>query len=146
MAEFHMLCGIPGSGKSTLVNKLSGYLVSTDKIREFLWGNASILDKDQLVFHIAKDVVQYMLARNEDVIFDATNLTRRNRRPFLKIAKNHQAKVTLHLVRTTLPTALQRNAQRQRKVPEAAIRSLHHSFQMPTLSEQIDRIVIYNEE
>lgn len=32
---FHLLCGIPGSGKSTIAKDLNGYVVSTDSIRKF---------------------------------------------------------------------------------------------------------------
>lgn len=72
--EFHMLCGVPGSGKSTLGKELSGYTKSTDSIRKFLWDDESILKHDQLVFRIAEIIMEYILSSGGNIIFDATNL------------------------------------------------------------------------
>ncbi|MTV48299.1 AAA family ATPase [Heliobacillus mobilis] len=144
--EFHMLCGLPGSGKSTLVNRLQGYVVSTDSIRKFLWQDEAIICHDQLVFEIARQMIDYMLPRGNTVIFDATNMTRRNRKPFIQLAHKHGATITLHWVKTSLETALARNASRDRKVPVAVIRSMNKRFQPPRKDETIDHIVEYEEE
>lgn len=41
MANLIMLVGVPGSGKSTLAETLDGVVVSSDNIREELWGDAN---------------------------------------------------------------------------------------------------------
>jgi len=141
-----MLCGIPGSGKSTLAFRLRGYTVSTDSIRKFLWHDESEIRHDKLVFTLADEIIGYMLHKKEDVIFDATNLTYNRRSGLIALAKKYGAKVIVHWVRCPLKTALLRNAQRERIVPEKVIRSLFRSLQTPSLEESIDIIKIYGVE
>lgn len=141
--KFHILCGVPGSGKSTLTKRLSGYVVSTDSIRKFLWGDESVIKQDKLVFDLAESIIDYMLTFEQDVIFDATNLTAAKRARFIKVARRHQAAVLLHWVNCPLQTALERNSERERKVPVTVIKSLYKSFQMPKTEEGIDIIKVY---
>lgn len=75
-----IMCGLPGSGKSTYAQKLPGKYVSTDAIREFVTGSATCREHDRLVFTLAREMVKYYLKGGEDVVFDATNLTCSERR------------------------------------------------------------------
>jgi predicted kinase len=144
--EFHILCGIPGSGKSTISKRLSGYIVSTDRIREFLWNDDSILKHDKLVFDIATQMINYMLSIQNNVIFDATNLTVEKRRKYIQLAKVFDANITVHWINCPIGVALSRNSKRERKVPKPAILALYKSFESPTLSEGMDWIKIYKED
>jgi len=53
-----MLCGIPGSGKSTVAKDLPGFLVSTDSVRKFLWDGESVVKHDKLVFEVAESIIK----------------------------------------------------------------------------------------
>lgn len=139
----HLLCGIPGSGKSTLGGKLSGYIVSTDSIRKFLWNDESITSHDRLVFELAESIMDYLLCHKKNVIFDATNLTVSRRKRCINLAKNRRAKVVLHWVNCPLDTAIERNFNRERQVPVRAIKALKKSFQPPKIQEGLDLIKIY---
>lgn len=141
----HILCGIPGSGKSTLSGQLSGYLVSTDQLRKFLWDDEKVVKHDKLVFNLAGEMIDYLLAIKHDVIFDATNLTRDKRKRFIDLAQKYNVKVILHWVSCPLRVALKRNAARERRVPEGVIIGLQQSFQKPGLEEGFDTIRIYDE-
>ncbi|MDA8211392.1 MAG: AAA family ATPase [Clostridia bacterium] len=143
--KFHILCGIPGSGKSTIARRLPGYVVSTDTIRKFLWQDESVVKHDKLVFHLAESISNYLLALGEDVIFDATNLTIVKRRRYINLARRYHATVTLHWVNCPLQTAIERNSRRERKVPVTVIKSLYNSFQKPKLEEGIDVIKVYGQ-
>lgn len=144
--KFHLLCGIPGSGKSALAGRLPGYVVSTDRIRRFLWQDEAVVEHDDLVFRLAENIIDYLLARGENVIFDATNLTVRKRRRYLDLAGRHRAAVTLHWVDCPLETAVARNARRDRRVPVKIIKSLYNSFQKPEIKEGIEVIKVYSPE
>lgn len=139
----HILSGIPGSGKSTVASSIPGHLVSTDNIRKFLWKDESITSHDKLVFEIAESIINYLLRRGKDVIFDATNISALKRKKYINLAKAHNAKVILHWVNVPVETAIERNLNRQRKVPIRVIRAMHKSFQEPRIKEGLDKIKIY---
>jgi len=140
----HLLCGIPASGKSTLSTNIPGYVISTDSIRKFLWNAESVIKHDRLVFSLAENIADYLLSKGTDIILDATNLSKEKRGMFIKIARKYHARVTLHWVNCPLETALERNAARERKVPETVIKSLYKSFQLPKTEEGIDVIRLYD--
>ncbi len=141
--KLHMLCGIPGSGKSTLVGRLSGHVVSTDSLRKYLWGEESVVKYDPLVFTMADDIIDYLLGIGRNIIFDATNLTIDRRVKYIALAHKFGARVVLHWVNCPLPIALERNSKRERKVPIPVIRALYNSFQVPSVKEGLDVIKIY---
>ena len=143
--KLHLLCGIPGSGKSTLARRLSGFVLSTDQIRNFLWGDEAVVEHDRLVFNLARDIFDYLLSKGQDVVFDATNLTIAKRRGFIERARKNGATVILHRIECSLHTALKRNESRERKVPEMIIRLLYKSYQKPKTEEGINVIKIYGE-
>lgn len=140
----HLLCGIPASGKSTLSTRVPGYVISTDSIRKFLWNDESVVKHDRLVFRLAENIADYLLGKRTDVILDATNLSKEKRGMFIKIGHKYHARVALHWVNCPLGTALERNAARDRKVPETIIKALHKSFQLPHTEEGIDVIRLYD--
>lgn len=142
----HLLCGIPGSGKSTVAKNIPGYVVSTDAIRKFLWEDESVLKYDKLVFELAESIIRYMLSRKHDVIFDATNLKVKIRTQYIRLAGDLGAKTIVHWVDCGLETAIKRNQERDRHVPVPVIRAFYKSLQPPTISEGMDRIVIYRED
>lgn len=142
----HILCGIPGSGKSTISQRLNDYVVSTDHLRKCLWGDESIIKYDKLIFDLSEKIISYMLKNNDPVIFDATNLTKARRSKLINLAKSFNAQVILHWVQCPLEIAIERNLQRERKVPIHIIKALYNSFQEPTLEEGLDKIKIYNSD
>lgn len=144
--SLYMLCGIPGSGKSTISEHLSGHVVSTDSIRNFLWQDAAIVKHDALVFQLVENIIDYLLGNGENVIFDATNLTVKIRRKYIELAKAHHAPVILHWVDCSLATAIERNAKRDRKVPVPVIKGLYKSFQRPEIEEGFAVIKVYGED
>lgn len=143
--EFHILCGLPGSGKSTLSKRLSTFIVSPDNIRKFLWEDESVLHHDKLVFRIAKTIIRYMLSLNKNVVFDATNLSAKTRKRYINLAKQYKSIITVHWINCPLQTAIERNNNRSRKVPEAVIKSFYNRLQIPSISEGMDIIKIYDE-
>lgn len=141
--ELHLLCGIPGCGKSTLAESLSYYVISTDQLRKFLWGNETVFKHDKLIFQLVATITKYMVTKKQNVIIDATNITKKSRKMFIDIAKPHEAKIIVHWIDCPLAKAIEQNSKRERQVPEVVIRSMFKSFQPPTIQEGIDIIKIY---
>jgi predicted kinase len=130
----HFLIGPPGSGKSTFAQQLAALanyqIVSTDEIREQLYGNASIQGDWTEIEHQILQQIRSAIALNKPVIYDATNAKRAWRMSLLTQLNSHFPLtpgddrtsepilwMAWHL-KTPLETCQQRNQQRDRIVPD----------------------------
>lgn len=143
MNKIYTLIGIPGSGKSTIAKKYLSHceIISTDEIRKELFGSAEIQDKGWLVFQTAYSRVANTLEKGKDVVFDATNLTKKDRKKILKFEAIHIAIVML----TPIDICKQRNASRERKVPEEVIDRMSNKFTIPDALEGFTYIYFADE-
>lgn len=153
--DLHILCGIPGSGKSTWARQQEGTVISTDGIRGELFGDESMQYSDrflreqgydpaamserqkagacsQKVFSIAKRRATEAI-RKGDVYFDATNISPKGRLSLLEGIPHDRAFADVADV--PLSVAMKRNAKRERHVPEEVIRMMHGRFVMPSEEE-----------
>lgn len=73
-----MLCGLPGSGKSTYAKQLSdetnAIICNSDAIRRELFGNENLQENNDTVFKILHSRIKENLKSGHDVIYDATNI------------------------------------------------------------------------
>ena len=83
-----MLVGLPGSGKSTWAEKQNMDIFSSDAIREELYGDASIQGDNNLIFDLLHSRIIENLKSGKDSIFDATNLSSKKRRHFMRKLAN----------------------------------------------------------
>ena len=142
---FICLCGPASTGKSTLAKVLkkryNGIVVSTDAIREELYGDASIQENPKKVFQIAYERIKKNLQIGKTVIFDAMCLTPKDRKRVLKVAKPWNRGFNVVFAATIpLPIAKERNSQRERKVPNDVIEKQFLRYVVPTLDEGWDVI------
>jgi predicted kinase len=80
MNELILTVGLPRSGKSTWARQQNLPMVNPDSIRLALYGQAFIIDAEDMVWTIAKYMVKSLfLAGHETVILDATNTTEKRR-------------------------------------------------------------------
>ncbi|MBD2356494.1 ATP-binding protein [Tolypothrix sp. FACHB-123] len=138
----HFLIGVPGSGKSTFaaeLAKLGNYrIVSTDTIRQQLYGDASI-QGDWLAIEekVIAEIVEALapltegIAQSYGVIYDATNAKRMWRMLFLmKLKALTPAAVWMAwYLRTPIAICKLHNQQRDRQVPQVIIESMYKSLQ-----------------
>ena len=139
-----VLCGLPGSGKSTYANYLTECspfeCVSTDQIRKELYGNESIQDNPQKVFDIAFKQLYMMGLNGMNAIFDATNITSRARRRVVQECRNYYDLIICKYIDTPLDVCLHRNSQRERVVPKEVILRMYNNFTMPSREEGFDYV------
>lgn len=87
MSKFIMMVGLPGSGKSTIANKLSikenAVLHSSDDLREELLGDADNQDSNELIFQELHKRISRDLLDGKSVVYDATNSSYKKRKAFL---------------------------------------------------------------
>jgi len=120
------MIGIPGSGKSTLVELLRAGLpqcivVCPDKIREDLKKDPADKQDNEIIFNHAKKSIENNLKENKNVIFDATNTISRFRKDFTNIGQTIGAQIVYCGLGTPLTVAKERNSQRENPVPEFVI-------------------------
>lgn len=155
MNKLTVLCGLPGSGKSTIAKSIlkeemetEGFVTkifSSDAIREELYGDANILGNHQEVFELLeKRIIAFFRANPDGVaIYDATNLIAKKRRELIKrIAKNAVCLFECIFVACRLSQCKRRQYTRDRQVPEEVIERMARQFQAPFYNEGWDEINI----
>ena len=144
-----LLVGIPGSGKTTYAEKYikdhpGTVHLSSDKIREELWGNEATQGDNNEVFSLMQSRAIEALNNGQSVIYDATNITRKDRSYIISLCPKF-AKIECHIIWAPIETCIKRDAARKRTVGKAVIDKMLKRFQAPFVDEGIDEIkVIWN--
>ena len=133
--------GLPGSGKSTWVAKQGGVAISSDELRLWLRDDPADQTIHALVFRLMRDFVRHRIALGAPVTYvDATNLTAKHRRPFVKIAEHTGCQCEAIFFDVPIDECLRRNALRSRQVPEEAIRAMAGRLEPPRTEEGFFRV------
>jgi len=139
-----ILVGVPGSGKSSYAKEIAkkerATIVSSDGIREELFGDESIQGKPYIVFKRLYEKVDELIAQDISVIIDATNIKRDKRMAVLE--KYKQAYKECYYFDTTLEMCLERDNARKRTVGERVIDRFYKSLEVPLIGEGFDKINI----
>lgn len=143
-----MLVGLPGSGKSTYANMVNiiqtngdstkPVVHSSDALREELYGDASIQGDNGKLFSELHARIKRDLAAGKDVVYDATNLKKKNRRQFLSELHNIKCYKMCVVFATTFEACLHNNKQRDRQVPFHVIQNMQKGFAPPHFNEGFD--------
>ncbi len=160
MSTLVFMVGCPASGKSTIAEKISeegnAVVVSSDMVRKELFGDENCQDNPNLVFNRACKIAAKDLYDGFDVVFDATNLHKKDRSAslmrimtILSELGGNKEDVNLEavLVRTDLETCLERNRSRKRHVPEDVLTRMwraSESISDKTLKDEGFSVTIVN--
>ena len=142
MGKFIMLVGLPGSGKSTLAESFNCKIFSSDKLRKELWGNESTQGNNTELFTKLHKRIKKALKNGEDCIYDATNINAKRRMAFLNEIKDISCEKFCIAIITDFDLCVERNAQRDRKVPYDVIKKMYLTFDIPQFREGWDYIGI----
>lgn len=143
MSKFIIMCGLPGSGKSTYAKSIENAIViSTDEIRKEINGDENNQDNATLVFDIAFNRIRSFLENKkfENVVFDATNINYKKRMDIINRFKKYADKIECHFIWATYEECLERNSKRERVVPEEVIKRMYFNFYVPQYFEGYDDI------
>jgi predicted kinase len=139
-----VLGGLPASGKSTYAEWLedSGIFrrVCPDLIRKRLYGDENIQGDGERVFKIAFREIRDYGCLSENVVFDATNINANRRKQLVKEMRGYFDIIIFKWFDTPLYLCKERNAQRERQVPNEVIERMLLNFQEPTMEEGWDYI------
>jgi predicted kinase len=136
-----VLVGLPASGKSTWVAQQGGVAISSDELRRWLRDDVMDQTIHGLVFRLMRDFVRMRISLGAPVTYvDATNITPKHRRPFIKIAQHMGCLCEAVYFDLPIDECLRRNEARDRRVPEQAIRAMAERLQAPTEAEGFAKI------
>ncbi len=129
MARLIITIGIPASGKSSLVKRVGIKYVSTDEIRQEVFGNVNDQLHNTEVFGIYYDRILTLLNSNESVIADSTNVSSSTRKRLYALAKDAGADVEIWFFDISIDEALERNKKRLRVVPTDVIYRMYYNLE-----------------
>ena len=136
-----ILVGLPGSGKSTYLERLSVTPLSSDVIRQLLADDVTDQTIHDRVFGALRYLVSQRLAIGRPITYvDATHLTPRERQPYVAIAQTFGCKIEALFFDVPLEVCLARNRARARVVPEEAMRAMAAKLVPPSLEEGFSRV------
>lgn len=141
-----VLVGLPGSGKSTWAKQHGVAVLSSDGLRFLLADD----ENDQTIHAQVFAVLRYLLRRRLEMrrpltFVDATNLTRRERRTYVKLAQLHDCAVEAVFFDTPVEICKARNSARTRNVPDQVIDAMALRLCPPSVEEGFDAVVTYSE-
>ena len=131
---------MPGSGKTTYLARLGVNAISSDEIRRLLADDPSDQSIHARVFATIRYLVRQRIAVGRQVTYvDATHLTRRERRPYVQLARRYGC--TLEALYFDVPAeiCIRRNRKRHRIVPDQAIREMAERLEPPAKLEGFAR-------
>jgi len=135
--------GLPGSGKTTWFKRKGVTPLSSDLLRTLLFDDATEQRHQDLVFSSLRYLLRTrMMARRPLNYVDATNLSPKERRHWIRMAREFGYEVHAVYFDVSLETCLERNRKRQRIVPEDVMQRMSAKLRPPTFDEGFTKIVV----
>lgn len=145
----YMMCGVPGSGKSTWVKKHiwgTAAHISRDAIRfSMLGADDDYFSKETEVFDEFCKQIKENLEKGVDVYADATHLNASSRAKVLNKVKDSARKIEAICIEEPIEICLERNNLRTGRayVPPSAIRRMYSQYTRPERSEGFSNVIVY---
>lgn len=158
MKKIFVMIGIPGSGKSTWINRNyavgEDIIVSRDKIRFLLLkDDENYFAHENEVFDRFIEAISFALttSSNVRVFADATHLGKKSRKKLLKALALDPKYIEINAVymNTPLNICLERNAQRtgREKIPENVIKNMYEKIlSFPAADEGFKKIYLIDNQ
>lgn len=142
-----VLVGLPGSGKSTWAARQAYATLSSDALRGLLVDDPTNQNIHRRVFATLRALLKQRIELGRPVTYvDATNLTRRDRRAYIKMADLYDCEVEAVFFDVPVAVCLERNRQRHRVVPEEALLEMARRMVVPTVEEGFARVSVMRGE
>lgn len=142
--QLMLLIGAPGSGKTTIREKLVAQypdlkVLSMDDKRKELTGDVNDQSRNNEVFAWQQRELNKAMEARQNVLIDATNTHRKLRRMLWEIGRRNGALCSAIYFDLPLATLLERNAQREKRVPDDVVKRFYDTMQsvLPYEADQV---------
>ena len=135
--------GLPGSGKSTYFARRGIHPLSSDTLRLWLLDNANNQLHQRQIFLALRSLLRLRLLLGRPLNYvDATNLTRKERRFYIRMGERYGYELRALYFDVPLAVCLERNRRRNRQVPKEAMLRLAQRLCPPALEEGFAKITV----
>lgn len=146
MPNLYIMIGLPAAGKDVLSKQMienheNIVMHSSDSIRAELYGDESIQGDPNKIFTLMVRRTIEDLECGKNVIYNATNVSRRNRKTIIAMARKIPNITIIAVVMATpIEICKERNAARERQVPEHVYTKMLARWDTPLYAEGFDLI------
>jgi predicted kinase len=135
--------GLPGSGKTTWFKRRGVTPLSSDLLRSLLFDDATEQRHQDLVFSSLRSLLRArLMARMPQNYVDATNLSPKERRHWIRMARDFGYEAHAVYFDVSLETCMERNRRRRRIVPEDVMHRMAAKLRPPTFEEGFSKIIV----
>ncbi len=135
--------GLPGSGKSSWFRRRGITPLSSDLLRTLLFDNIAEQRYQDLVFSTLRSLLRArLIARMPWNYVDATNLSPKERRGWIKMAQEFGYEMHAVYFDVSLEVCQERNRRRQRNVPDDVMQRMAGKLRPPTFEEGFSKITV----
>ncbi len=141
-----VLVGLPGCGKSTYLDRLGAPRLSSDDLRALLADDPTNQNIHGRVFRALRYLLRERLQLRRPVTYvDATNLTPRERRAYIRLGDLYDGEVEALYFDVPVEVCMERNRGRTRIVPEDVMLKMAAKLKPPSVEEGFSRVTIVRE-
>jgi predicted kinase len=134
--------GLPGAGKSSYFACIGAHPISSDAIRVQLADDETDQTINSQVFGTVRYLLRHRIQLRRPVTYiDATNLTRKDRKSYIGMARQHGCGIEALWFDVPVAVCKARNAERGRVVPEHVMDQMAAKFVEPSVAEGFERVI-----